>query len=200
MPATLYYVHDPMCSWCWAYRPTLDRLREELPATVEWRNLLGGLAPDSDEPMPEATRNIVQGHWRNIQQQLGTEFNFDFWTSCQPRRSTYEACRAVLAASGQHMEEEMTLSIQKAYYLRAMNPSNNETLIKLAGELGMNTDRFKEALLSKMIDAELQAQVRQAREWPVSGFPSLILKTGNLVRPVVLDYRDHRISLDALPR
>jgi putative protein-disulfide isomerase len=150
--------------------------------------------------MPEESRNMVQGHWRNIQQQLGTEFNFDFWTSCKPRRSTYEACRAVLAASEQHMEEEMILSIQKAYYLRAMNPSNIETLVKLAGELGMNTDRFKEALLSEMTDAELQAQVRKAREWPVSGFPSLILKTGNSIRPVVLDYRDHRITLDALPR
>ncbi|MFT6977114.1 MAG: putative protein-disulfide isomerase, partial [Shewanella psychromarinicola] len=23
---TLYYVHDPMCSWCWGYRPTWDTL------------------------------------------------------------------------------------------------------------------------------------------------------------------------------
>ena len=22
---TLYYIHDPMCSWCWAFRPVLDR-------------------------------------------------------------------------------------------------------------------------------------------------------------------------------
>jgi putative protein-disulfide isomerase len=188
-----------MCSWCWAYRPTLDRLREELPATVEWRNRLGGLAPDSSEPMPEKTRHMVQGHWQNIQQQLGTEFNYDFWTDCQPRRSTYEACRAVLAASGQDMEEQMILSIQKAYYLRAMNPSNIETLVNLAGELGMNEELFKETLLSKKTDVELQAQITQVQKWPVSGFPSLVLKTGNSVRALVLDYRDHRTTLDAIP-
>ena len=25
---TLIYVHDPMCSWCWGFRPTFERLCE----------------------------------------------------------------------------------------------------------------------------------------------------------------------------
>ena len=45
--ATLYYIHDPMCSWCWAYRPTLMQLRENLPDDIRWQNVLGGLAPDT---------------------------------------------------------------------------------------------------------------------------------------------------------
>ena len=27
---TLYHVHDPMCSWCYAFKPTLDELRKNL--------------------------------------------------------------------------------------------------------------------------------------------------------------------------
>jgi protein-disulfide isomerase-like protein with CxxC motif len=57
----------------------------------------------------------------------GTEFNFDFWTKCQPRRDTYKACRAVIAASQQNAEEAMIEAIQKAYYLRAMNPSEHDS-------------------------------------------------------------------------
>ena len=24
---TLYYVHDPMCSWCYAFKPTFNELK-----------------------------------------------------------------------------------------------------------------------------------------------------------------------------
>ncbi|MDF4306582.1 DsbA family protein, partial [Vibrio parahaemolyticus] len=27
MDIKLYYVHDPMCSWCWGYKPTIEKLK-----------------------------------------------------------------------------------------------------------------------------------------------------------------------------
>ena len=54
MQAILYYLHDPMCSWCWGYRPTWLKLKAALPHYVQVEYLLGGLAPDNDEPMPVA--------------------------------------------------------------------------------------------------------------------------------------------------
>jgi protein-disulfide isomerase-like protein with CxxC motif len=54
MKTTLIYVHDPMCSWCWGFADVYEELLEQLPPEVEIRRLLGGLAPDSDAPMPES--------------------------------------------------------------------------------------------------------------------------------------------------
>ena len=48
MQANLYYAHDPMCSWCWAFRPTWKRIVKALPENLAVRRILGGLAPDSD--------------------------------------------------------------------------------------------------------------------------------------------------------
>ena len=102
MTTTVYYVHDPMCSWCWGFSPALGELLAGLPAGVEVRRLLGGLAADSELPMGSAMRERLQDTWRNIQRRVpGTRFNFDFWTSCSPRRSTWPACRAVIAARRQ---------------------------------------------------------------------------------------------------
>ncbi len=103
----LYYFHDPMCSWCWGYRPVSDKLFSNLPAEIYLVRVLGGLAPDSNEAMPEELLRAIPGYWRKIEKLLGTEFNFDFWINCQPRRSTYPACRAVIAASNQGLEVEM---------------------------------------------------------------------------------------------
>ena len=64
--------------------------------SIEYK--VGGLAPDSDEPMPLDMQQFLQQTWHRIEQQLGTKFNHDFWHTAQPRRSTYPACRAVLVA------------------------------------------------------------------------------------------------------
>lgn len=194
----LYYVHDPMCSWCWAYRPVLDTLKTRLPDSISWRNLLGGLAPDSHEPMPPQTRDMVMNHWRRIQDELGTPFNFGFWTRCQPRRSTYPACRAVLAAAEFDQEEAMIDAIQRAYYLHAQNPSDEDTLLDLAEELGIDRSGFQRVLRSTKINDELLRQVGQARSWQVRSFPSLVLAQDGRIDAVPVNYRDAVPTLEAI--
>lgn len=196
--AYLYYVHDPMCSWCWAYRPTWLKLQAELPAEVKLVNLLGGLAPDNDQPMSADMQQAIQGHWRKIQAMLGTEFNFDFWTHCQPRRDTYKASRAVVVASRQGLEEEMIHAIQRAYYLCAMNPSEPQTLVQLASEIGLDRGTFETALFSDETNTEFRRQLGLARGYGVRSFPSLVLKVNNKVSRVSLDYQDHLVSLQEI--
>ena len=198
----LIYIHDPMCSWCWGFRPCLTRLRSLLPAQVGFRSLLGGLAPDSEHPMPAQMQQQLQSTWRLIQQRIpGTRFNFDFWRLCQPRRSTYPACRAVLAARALDpaTEDAMILAIQQAYYLRAMNPSVEHTLVQLAGELGLPDTEFRELLHSKSTEAQLQQEIAGVRDLGVHSFPSLVLRTGtDNHRPVGVDYTDAQIMLDCI--
>ncbi|MCF6226272.1 MAG: DsbA family protein [Xanthomonadales bacterium] len=114
MQTTLFYIHDPMCSWCWGYRPTWLKLQASLPENIKIKYLLGGLAADTDRPMSIDMQHSIAGHWRKIQTMLGTEFNFDFWDNCSPRRDTYKASRAVVVAAQQGLEEEMIKAIQHA--------------------------------------------------------------------------------------
>ena len=171
------------------------QLRENLPGEITWQNVLGGLAPDNDEPMPEQTRQMVQGHWRKIQSSVGTQFNFDFWKICQPRRDTYKACRAVIAASHQQAEEAMIEAIQKAYYLRAMNPSEPEILADVAAELGLDRALFMEDFLSGHTKAELHRQLLLSAELYVRSLPSLVLEQGAGHTLIMHDYQDYRVSL-----
>ena len=195
MTVTLYYIHDPMCSWCWGYRPAWQRLRKELAGRVDVANVLGGLAPDTDQPMPVAMQENLKGIWRQIQKQLGTEFNFDFWSACQPKRATHKACRAVIAADGQDRQEEMVFVIQQAYYLRAMNPSETSALCQLAEELMLDVKQFASDLDSKDTHRKLTQQIGFSQKLHVDGFPSLRLAGPNGVRPIAVDYKNHRTTL-----
>lgn len=185
-----------MCSWCWGYRPTAERLFADLPHNILLEKVLGGLAPDSDEPMPQHLRVALPNAWRRIQAMLGTEFNFAFWTDCKPRRSTYPACRAVIAAGAQDHADEMIRAIQHAYYLRAMNPSDVETLVTLADELHLDTQKFATDLASTATEQEFERQVNFTRQSPTNGFPSLAIEIDGQLTAVIQDYKSHQTTLE----
>jgi len=201
MMAVLWYIHDPMCSWCWAFRPVWDALRRQLPDAVEVKYLLGGLAPDSDAPMSAATQAMIRRHWQTIEKRVpGSRFNDDFWTLCSPRRSTYPACRAVIAAAKQNpsLEDAMILSIQQAYYLQARNPSDDDVLIELASTLSLDSGRFRTDLNSAETQAELLSEIHTSRNMGVTGFPALVLEVNGLYRHIRIDYNDAAVMLQQL--
>ena len=188
--STLYYVHDPMCSWCWAFRPTLTKLLAALPSHIKVQYLVGGLAPDSDEPMDETTQAMIQKHWHTITKKVpNTQFNFDFWANNTPKRSTYPACRAVLAAKTQAPDKEdaMILAIQQAYYLHAQNPSDDDTLIHCAKSIGLDTTQFQQDLHAEPTQQQLQHDIQQAQSMGVYSFPSLVLEENGQFKPIAID-------------
>lgn len=198
---TLFYGHDPMCSWCWGFRPVLDRLIERLPEGINLVRLLGGLAPDTDEPMPNALRKQLEDTWRRIQERIpGTRFNFDFWTACQPRRSTWPACRAVIAARQCDPGQEATMirAIQHAYYLEARNPSEDATLISLAREIGLDSAEFQRVFFARDAASILTEEMTTARAMGVQGFPSLRLMIDGRVWAIPVDYLDPTSMLDKI--
>ena len=203
MPKTLYYVHDPMCSWCWAFRLSLNTLIEELPKEINIIRLLGGLAPDSDLPMPENTREYVLQNWRAIEKQVPeTKFNYDFWEKCKPRRSTYPACRAVIAARKQKdvFDTAMTLAIQEAYYLEARNPSDYETLINLAEEIGADKNKFSKDVRSIETDKILEEEIQQSKSLDLKSLPSLLFIDGERKIRIEPDYLDAQVMLEQIVR
>jgi len=201
MKSQLIYVHDPMCSWCWGFAETYLRLVEALPKNVEVVRLLGGLAPDSDEVMPVSTRMMVQQNWQRIEDVIpGKKFNYDFWTMCQPRRATYPACRAVIAAreQGEEFDLRMTQQIQQAYYQQARNPSENETLIELATELGLDGERFAVQLASEQTQQRLLEEINSVRSIGINSFPSLVIQHAGIMESVLVNYTDEDAMLDQI--
>jgi len=195
MPYTLIYCYDPMCSWCWGFKPTWNQLKQQLAPRIEQGELIleyraGGLAPDSDQPMPIEMQTKLQSVWRNIQQQLGTEFNFDFWQQCQPRRSTYPACRACLVARQFDLEAAMISQIQQAYYLNASNPSDLDTLIQCAARIGIDSRVFSEQMEKVQQQQLLEQEVNQARQLGLNSYPSLALIHDQRMLHLDINYQD----------
>lgn len=187
-----------MCSWCWGYAATWHRLQQELAPHLDIIYSLGGLAKDSNIIMPEDMQIFLQQTWRKISQQLDTPFNFDFWLHCQPRRSTYPACRAALIARAYGKEQEMLAAIQHAYYLQAKNPSDIDTLQALAVEIGLDGDDFLKQICSKQINDALNTEITKTSMMPINGFPSLVLVNNQTVTVIPIDYKNWHTSFEQI--
>lgn len=196
---SLYYVYDPMCSWCWGYQPTLTVISKALEEhCIRWTKVLGGLAPDTDEPMPAEMQSAIQSYWRKVHALLGTTFNHDFWAKNTPRRATYPACRAILIARRNGLEDEMNQAIQRAYYLHAHNPSDNKVLCTLAQELGLDPSDFELELKRNETQRALKDEIRFARSIGGNSFPSWIIRTGEHCTSLPIDYKDPGAVIDAV--
>ncbi len=195
---TLYYVYDPMCSWCWGFRPVWDRVEAELSGRVEVVYVLGGLAPENHEPMSEQMRESLQQTWRRVSEVCGVEFNHDFWTRNTPMRSTYPACKAALVARGYGKEREMYERIQVFYYQEAGNPSEYARLYDLAGQLGIPRDEFIERIHSAELENLFLSERMQVGRLGARGFPSLILEWGGEAHLIHHSYTDRAETLRAI--
>ena len=176
---TIYYILDPMCSWCWGFHHVFTRFQdwlEESQHQIDYQYIMGGLAPDSEEPMPEHMQSYIQQHWHAVEQKTGARFNFDFWTSCEARRSTWPACRAVIAAGlqGAAYIPKMIYAIQTAYYTQAQNPSLTETLERAAISIGLELSQFSTDFTSDEVAQLFKQDRQQSQSLGVQGFPALV--------------------------
>ena len=69
--ATLVYIGDPMCSWCWGAAPELTRLQDHYQKQLDFEIILGGLRPFTEHTMTDKQKNFLREHWVEIQEMTG---------------------------------------------------------------------------------------------------------------------------------
>ena len=196
----LIYVYDPMCSWCYGFRPTWQAIRAGLPEGISVETRLGGLAPDDDKPMNSLLRDKLAGTWKRIEKQCGVPFDHSYWNQePNPPRTTYIAGRAVRAAEQMGVGEwQMVNAIQDAYYTQARNVWKADVLAQIAAEMGVDAEAFTTLLGSDELHASHDDEVNATYQMGVQGYPSLVFDDGEQLGLLPLDYGNPDYTLEVL--
>jgi len=198
---TLYYIYDPMCSWCYAFEASLTEIKATLPSLLTFKSVLGGLAPDSNHTMPVETQTMVQRAWHKIEQSVPSiQFNFDFWSKNTPIRSTYPACRAILAAElqGSDFTDAMRKSIQKTYYQDAQNPSLNSVLLRCAESTQLNKQQFTDDFFHADTQQALTDHIQFSHTLSARSYPSLRLVINQEIHTIPINYTQAQVSIQKI--
>lgn len=192
MQKTLYYIHDPMCSWCYAFKPVFERLKESLKLEhdINVVYVCGGLAQHTDEPMPKNQQEKIKAIWQQIEEEVGTTFNYDFWEVNTPKRATYLACQALILAREHGKEEEMLHAIQQGYYKKALNPSEVHVLAQFAHDIGLDRKEFEQRLNTQETQNLLEEDLNLRRRLKVRVFPTLLLQYKKECYPINIDFKN----------
>ncbi len=93
----------------------------------------------------------------------------------------------------------MIAAIQRAYYVDALNPSDDTVLVTLAADMGCDVKQFTDQLNSEKINQLLMQNIRFARLLGATGFPSLFLETraGNR-QPIPVDYNNSAATIEQI--
>ncbi|VVD84368.1 protein-disulfide isomerase [Pandoraea morbifera] len=181
--ATLHYIADPLCGWCYASAPLVRAARDVAGLDVA---LHGGgmMAGPNAQPVTPQLRSYVMPHDLRIAEMTGQPFGdayFDgllrdgaaVFDSAPPTAAALAA--EVLAGRGL----DMFAAIQRAHYVDGKRIAERDVLVDIAADLGLDREAFAKAL--DAVDANaLMAHFRESRAWLArvggSGFPTFALE------------------------
>jgi putative protein-disulfide isomerase len=172
----LIYFSDPMCSWCYGFSPVIEDIRRSFGRALPVRVVMGGLRPGVSEPMTEAAKREVSGHWRHVHDATGLPFDAAAVMREGFVYDTDPAARAVVVVrrDGEEVAVDFLGRTQRAFYAEGRDVTSAKVLADIAVEVGQDRDRFLEAWTSEEAKQETWRDYAISQRAGVTGFPTLV--------------------------
>lgn len=193
--ASLIYIADPMCSWCYGFAPELGALLEGLPG-LPLQVVVGGLRAYNTEPMDAGLKTTLQGHWKQVAERTGLPFSDKALEHENFIYNTEPACRAVVTARMLAPQASLPVfhAVQRAFYAEGKDVTQSDVLANVAAaaltEAGVPTDAasFLATFKSEPAVMATYHDFEQVKRWGVSGFPTLVLERDGKLDMVTAGY------------
>jgi len=181
--ATLHYIFDPMCGWCYAAAPLVDAARSVPGLRVEFHG--GGMMTGANRrPITAQWRDYVMPHDRRIAELTGQPFGEGYFEGLlrdigavmdsEPPTTAVLAAEALRSGGGL----DMIHRLQRAHYVEGRRIADVDVLNAVAAELGFDAEAFASAFarLSGEATAQHIAASRQLLQRAGGqGFPTFVL-------------------------
>jgi putative protein-disulfide isomerase len=180
--ATLHYIYDPLCGWCYGAEP-LAWAAAALPS-IEMRLHAGELWQEPTR-LPEHTRRYIRQADERISRMSGQPFGSAYHDGlfADPTMVLHSrpTIAAVLAAESLEAKAglKMLKAIQHAHYEHGRRVIEREVLCDLAAGIGLDRAAFEAALDTAPVDAHITASRRLMNRVGAHGFPTFALQIGD---------------------
>ena len=180
-PATLHYIHDPLCGWCYGAAPLVRAARDLVRVQAHGGGMMAGAARRAITP---ELRQYVMTHDRRIALASGQAFGQGYFEGLLRDTSAVldsaPPITAMLAAdevAGAGLD--MLSRLQHAHYVEGRRIAQATVLRELATEIGLDANAFNSAF-DRLQGAQTQAHIAQSRALLARvgghGFPTFALE------------------------
>jgi len=195
-PLKIDFVSDVSCPWCAIGLGSLERALERLQGSVaaelhfqpfELNPQMRPGGQDVGEHLTEKYGSTPekQAEIREMIRQRGAEVGFAFKPEGRGRiYNTFDAHRLLLWADqeGQPGQQHaLKKALLTAYHGRAESPESHEVLLRLAGEVGLDTERAQAILAGDEFADEVRAQEQMYQRAGIHSVPAVVINDRHLI-------------------
>lgn len=192
-PLRIDFVSDVSCPWCAiglnALEQALAKLEGEVSAEIHLQpfELNPQLPPEGED----TTEHLVRKYGSSPQQlaanremirargaELGFTFNLDQRTRVY---NTFDAHRLLHWAELEGRHLALKRALLKAYFTDGEDVSAHATLLRVAGEVGLDTTRARQVLESDEYTSEVRAQEKYYQDHGIGSVPATIINGRHLI-------------------
>jgi predicted DsbA family dithiol-disulfide isomerase len=178
---------DIACPWCYIgkrrFEAALARFEHSGEVNVTWRSFeLDPAAPAEREG--ERAARLAEKYGMSVEQARqmerqmtetaageGLEFRFDIARS----GTTFDGHRVIHLAAEHGLQDAMKERLLRAYFSEGELMSDRETLVRLAGEVGLDPEEVREMLAGERFADEVRGDERMAQAFGISAVPTFVV-------------------------
>lgn len=193
----VFYIGDPMCSWCWGMSPEIDALATWCADQgLGFRMVMGGLRAGGGDPWNDAFRGFLRQEWTHIAAQTGQPFGFTLLERALFSYDTEPACRAVVTARGLFAGDQEAIrrevsffaEVQRKFYVDGEDPKEAAFYHDICVANGIDPARFATDFASPEARQATEVDFQLARQLGVRGFPTVMLQTSAGLQEISVGY------------
>jgi len=183
------YFADPLCSWCYGFGPELAKFLSRHPeARVDL--VMGGLRAGNTEPMSDAFKDMLRGHWGHVAKASGLPFPEAILERQDFIYDTEPPCRGVVTARAidPAKASDFFKAVQTGFYRDAREVTRAMVLADIAAETGYDRAEYLGTLESQEMREATRNDFAMAQSLDVNGFPTLATARGQRLYLVTSGY------------
>ena len=193
-PMKIDFVSDVSCPWCMiglkALEAAIAELGDQVKAEIHFQPF--ELNPQMPPGGQDITEHLAEKYHATPEQSeqtremiraRGEEAGFTFAMAKRSRiYNTFDAHRLLHWAEQEGRQLALKHALFKAYFTDGENPGAHDVLIRLAGEVGLDTARAQEILSSDAYAEDVRKRERFYLDQGIHAVPAVIINDRHLIQ------------------
>lgn len=178
----MYYATDPLCSFCWAFEPTLRKFRYQYASYISNdTTVMGGMIEKWEKFGGDSSNGIqsaadVAKHWREIGDFSRMVVDGRVWLN-EPIDSSFPSSQAFQIVRRDYPEQAQAFlrKLRETVMVWNQDISKREVLAGILEEMGLDHEKILNDADSFEGRSLLNSDLGLARALTATGFPTLVL-------------------------
>lgn len=192
-PLKIDFVSDVSCPWCAiglkSLEAALDNIGDDAAVEMHFQPFelnpnMGPEGQDIGEHLTEkyGSSPAQQEQARAMIRARGAEVGFDFAMGKRDRiYNTFDAHRLLHWAQGEGKQKELKHALFTAYFTKGEDPSSHDVLVRVAGEVGLDTGIADQVLESNQYADEVREREQFFQRHGINSVPAIIINERHLI-------------------